>query len=190
MYSGERSVPLWALVETSHVGYGWWGGTLLIFGHGVIDQGQLCPPASGCHALRCLVHFCIRKKGPILCLRIPVLQSKQVIFIRSTPAYLRWFADQTRSKYDEPTLYRRPPRCTIAQHTTCGERDHPRPFLTGWKTYPAHQDLSERTRSTPLYVRQIYALPHQGQLIADPSIFPEQERARVDRLSSVNGALS
>ena len=31
------------------------GGTLLILGHGVIGQGQLCPLARGCHALRCLV---------------------------------------------------------------------------------------------------------------------------------------
>ena len=27
------------------------GGTLLILGHGVTGQGQLCPPARGCHAL-------------------------------------------------------------------------------------------------------------------------------------------
>ena len=31
------------------------GGTLLILGHVVKGQGQLCPPARGCHALRCLV---------------------------------------------------------------------------------------------------------------------------------------
>ena len=31
------------------------GETLLILGHRVIGQGQLCPPARGCHALRCLV---------------------------------------------------------------------------------------------------------------------------------------
>ena len=31
------------------------GKNLLIFFHGVIGQGQLCPPARGCHALRCLV---------------------------------------------------------------------------------------------------------------------------------------
>ena len=31
------------------------GGTLLILGHGVIGQGQLCPPARGCYALCCLV---------------------------------------------------------------------------------------------------------------------------------------
>ena len=34
------------------------GETLLIFGHGVIGQGQLCPPARGCHALRYLVSIC------------------------------------------------------------------------------------------------------------------------------------
>ena len=53
--------------------------------------------------------------------------------IRSTPTYLRCIAVQTRSKYDQPTLYRRPPRCTPAQHTTRGERDHPRPFFNRLK---------------------------------------------------------
>ena len=33
------------------------GGTLFILGHGVKGQGQLCPPARGCHALRCLVIY-------------------------------------------------------------------------------------------------------------------------------------
>ena len=33
------------------------GGTLLIRGHMVKGQGQLCHPARGCHALRCLVFF-------------------------------------------------------------------------------------------------------------------------------------
>ena len=50
-----------------------------------------------------------------------------------SPTYLRCIADQTRSNYDQPTLYRRPPRCTPAQHTTCGERDHPRPFFNRLK---------------------------------------------------------
>ena len=53
--------------------------------------------------------------------------------IRSTPTYSRCIADQTRSKYDQLTLYRRPPRYTPAQHTTCGERDHPRPFFNRLK---------------------------------------------------------
>ena len=114
---------------------------------------------------------------------------KQVNSIRSNPTYLRYIADQTRSKYDQPTLYRRPPRCTPAQHTTCGERDHPDHFSTGRKTDPAHHDLSERAQPTPLYFRPTYALPDQGPLIADPPIFPERERAGVDRLSGVNGPL-
>ena len=88
--------------------------------------------SSWCYS-RFLIHFSIHKKWPILCFRIPVLQSKQVILIRSTPTYIRCIADQTRSKYDQPTLYRRPPRTTPAQHTTCGERDHPRPFFNRLK---------------------------------------------------------
>ena len=54
-------------------------------------------------------------------------------FIPLSPTYLRCIADLTRSKYDQPTLYRRPPRFTPAQHTTCGERDHPRPFFNRLK---------------------------------------------------------
>ena len=131
----------------------------------------------------------MRRNWPILCLRTPVLQSKHIILIRSTPAYLRCIADQPRSKYDQPTLYHLPPRCTPAQHTTCGERDHPQPFSIGRKTYPAYRDLSERNRPTPLHFRPTYALPDQGPLISNPSIFPERERAGVDRLSCVNGAL-
>ena len=32
-------------------------GPLFILGRRVIGQGQLCPPARGCHALRCLVYL-------------------------------------------------------------------------------------------------------------------------------------
>ena len=42
---------------------------------------------------------------------------------------------------------------------------------------------------SPLYFGPTYALPDQGPLIADPSIFPERERAGVDRVSGVNGPL-
>ena len=58
---------------------------------------------------------------------------KVAYFVFKAPTYLRCIADQTRSKYDQPTLYRRPPRCTPAQHTTCGERDHPRSFFNRLK---------------------------------------------------------
>ena len=43
---------------------------------------------------------------------------------------------------------------------------------------------------SPLYFRPTYALPDQGPLIADLSIFPERERAGVDRVSGVNGPLN
>ena len=47
--------------------------------------------------------------------------------------YVRCIVDQTRSIYDQPTLYRRLPHCTPAQHTICGERGHPRPFFNRLK---------------------------------------------------------
>ena len=71
--------------------------------------------------------------------KVAYFVQKQVILIRSNPTYLRCIADQTRSKYDQPTLYRRPPRYTPSQHTTCGERDHPRSFfnrLKNWSRSP------------------------------------------------------
>ena len=55
-------------------------------------------------------------------------------------------------------------------------------FLTGRKTYPAHLDLSERARPTPLYFRPTYALPDQGPLIVDPSIFPERRERGLSAL--------
>ena len=79
--------------------------------------------------------FCTQKV-PILCSRIPVLKSGQVVLIRSTPTYLRCIAEKTRSKYDKPTLYRRPPRCIPAQHTTCGEWDHLRLSFNRFKNLP------------------------------------------------------
>ena len=39
---------------------------------------------------------------------------------------------------------------------------------------------------SPLYFRPTYALPDQGPLIADLSVFPERERAGVNRVSGVN----
>ena len=106
---------------------------------------------SSCYS-KFLIHFSIRKKWPTLCLRIPVLQSKQVILIRSTPTYLRCIADQTWLKYYWPTLYRRPPRCIPAQHTTRGERDHPRPFSNRLKTLSRSPPL--RAGPTNLWLGQ------------------------------------
>ena len=81
---------------------------------------------SWCYS-RFLIHFSIRKKW-LFC-------AKASILIRLNPTYLHCIADQTRSKYDQPTPYRRPPRCTPAQHTTSGERDHPRSFFNRFKNW-------------------------------------------------------
>ena len=88
------------------------------------------------------------------------------------------------------TLYRRPPRCIRAQHTTCGERGHPPTiFQLVEKLIPLTTTSQSGPDQSPLYFRLTYALPDQGPLIADPSIFSERERARVDRVSGVNGPL-
>ena len=83
-----------------------------------------------------------------------------------SPTYLRWIADQTRSKYDQPTLYRRPPRYTPAQHTTSGERDHPRPFFNQLKKLiPLTTTSQSGPDQSPLYFRPTYALPDQGRSV-------------------------
>ena len=101
---------------------------------------------------------------PTLCLRIPVLQSKQVILIRSIPTYLRCIADQTRSKYNWPTQYRRPPRCIPAQHTTCGERDHPRPFSNRLKNL-SRSPQPLRAGPTNLWLGQSVLNAREGSLV-------------------------
>ena len=144
--------------------------------------------SSWCYS-RFIIPFSISIKWPILCLRIQDLQSKQVILIRSTPTYLRCITDQTRSKYDQPTLYRHPSCCTPAQHTTFGERDHPWPFFNRLKNLSrSPRPQSGPDHPPPPHFRPTYAIPDQGPLIADPSIFPERERAGVGRLSGLNGA--
>ena len=80
--------------------------------------------------------------------------------------------------------------CTPAQHTTCGERDHPRPFFFRLKnSIPLTPTSQSGPDQSPLYFRPTYALPDEGPLIADPSIFPERKRAGIDRFSGVNGPL-
>ena len=61
--------------------------------------------SSRCYT-RFLIHFFIRKKWPILCLRILVLQSKKVVLIRSTPSNIRCIADQSMTNL----------RCTTDHH--------------------------------------------------------------------------
>ena len=98
---------------------------------------------------RSLIRFSIREKWPIVCLRSPVLQSKQVVLIRSArPTYA---VSPTKPDQNMTNL-----RCTADHHAVPPLNirpvesgiipDH---FSTGWKTYPAHHDLSERARPTP-----------------------------------------
>ena len=135
-------------------------------------------------------HFSIHKKWPILCLKIPVLQSKQVVFNPLKPDLL--------------TLYRRPnpikiwPTYAVPPTTTL----HPRSTYDLWragssptifqpleKLIPLTTTCQSGPDQPPLYFRPTYALPDQGPLIADPSIFRERDRAGVDRVSGVNGPL-
>ena len=126
---------------------------------------------SWCYS-RFLIHFSIRKKWPILCVRIPVLQSKQIILIRSTPTYFRCIADQTQSKYDQPTMFRQQPRCTSAQHMIFWEQNHPRPFFNRLKNLSRSPwPLRAGPTNPPCMFWPIYALLDQDPLIADPSIF-------------------
>ena len=67
--------------------------------------------------------------------KVAYLVRRQVILICSNPTCLHCIAYQTRSKYDQPTLYCRPSRCSPAQHTTWGERDRPRPFFNQLKNW-------------------------------------------------------
>ena len=190
--------------------------------------------SSWCYSIF-LIHFSTRKKGPLLCLRIPDLQSKQVILrpvhtrhptiprslplwkngrigneqafigesvcwskiqrglvgpalrgrgmngplIRSTPTYLRCIADQadqnmtnlrcTADHHAVPPLNIRPVERGITP-------DH---FSTGWKTYPAHHDLSERARPTTAVFQTNIRSPRSRPARCRSVYF---SRAGVDRL--------
>ena len=102
------------------------------------------------------------------------------------------------------TLYRRPnpikiwPTYAVPPTTTL----YPRSTYDLWRAgssptifqpvenfIPLTTTSQSGTDQPLLYLRPTYALPDQGPLIADPSIFPERERAGVDRVSGVNGPL-
>ena len=58
-------------------------------------------------------------------------------------------------------------------------------FSTGWKLIPLTTTSQNGPGQTPLYFRPKCAFPDQEPLIADPSIFPERERAGVESGSLV-----
>ena len=105
------------------------------------------------------------------------------MLIRSTPTCI---ADQTRSNYDQPTLYRRNhhavPPLNIRPVESGIILDHFQPVK---KLIPLTMTSQSVPDQPTLYFRPTYALLDQGPLIADPSIF--QEGGGVDRLSGVNG---
>ena len=100
-------------------------------------------------------------------------QVKASNFKSHKPDLLTLYRRPNPIKICQTTLYRPPPRCTPAQYTTCGERDHPRHFSNGCKTDPAHHDLSERARPTP-----------EGLLRPNPTClraFKSRSRQRTDQ---------
>ena len=103
------------------------------------------------------------------------------------------------------TLYRRlnpikilptyavPPTTTLFPRSTYDLRragSSPTIFQPVEKLIPLTTTSQSGPDQSPLYFRPTYALPDQGPLIADLSIFPERERAGVDRVSGVNGPLN
>ena len=106
--------------------------------------------------------------------------------ICSTLTYLRCIADQTRSRYDQSTLYRRD-HAVPPLNIRPVESGIPTIFQPLEKLIPLTTTSQSGPDQPPLYFRPTYALPDQGPLIADPSIFPERERAGDYRISGRNG---
>ena len=137
-----------------------------------------------------LIRFFIRKKWPILCLRSSVLQSKQVVLILLSPDLLTLYRRLTPIKI-WPT-YAVPPTTTLYPRSTYDlwrAGSSPTIFQPVEKLIPLTTTSQSGLDQSPLYFRPTYALPDQGPLIADLSIFPERDRAGVDRVSGVNGPL-
>ena len=143
---------------------------------------------SSCYYSRFLIRFSIRKNWPILCLRSS--PDKASIFNPLSPDLL--------------TLYRRlnpikiwpthavPPTTTLYPRSTYDlwrAGSSSTIFQPVEKLIPLTTTSQSGPDQSPLYIKPTYALPDQGPLIADLSIFPERKRAGVDRVSGVNGPL-
>ena len=110
--------------------------------------------------------------------------------INSTPTYLRCIADP--NPITIWLTYAVPPTTTLYPRSTYDlwrAGSSPTIFQPVEKLIPLTMTSQRGPDQPPLYFRPTYALPDQGPLIADPPIFPERERAWVDRLSGVNGPL-
>ena len=140
---------------------------------------------------RFLIHFSIRKKV--------------AYFVFKGSSSLGKARNFNPLNQDLLTLYRRPspikiwPTYAVPPTTTL----YPRSTYNQWSVGSSRRFLQPVEKLIPLtttsqngpdqpllYFRPTYALPDQGPLITDPSIFPERGRRRgVDRLSGVNGPL-
>ena len=89
-------------------------------------------------------------------------------------------------------IYAVPPTTTLYPRSTYDlwrAGSSPTIFQPVEKLIPLTTTSQSGSDQSLLYFRPTYALPDQGPLIADPSIFPEREIAGVDRVSGVNGPL-
>ena len=123
------------------------------------------------------------QKVAYLCLRIPVLQSKQEIFNPLNPYLFTLYCRQNPFKIWPNSLHRRPSRCTPAQHTTNGEQEHPRPFFNRLK------NLSRSPKPLRVDPTNLRCILDQHTLSLIKARFTERERAGVNQLSGVNGPL-
>ena len=135
-----------------------------------------------------LIHLSVRKKWHILCLRIPVLKSKQLVLIRSAPTYLRCIgaqADQNMTNL----------RCTADNHAV--PPLNIRPVESG--IIPT---IFNRLKNLSRSPRLLRAGPTNPRCILDQNTlspikarslpirqFFQRERAGVNRVSGVNGPL-
>ena len=130
------------------------------------------------------------QKRPILCLRISSSPVKASSFNPLKPDLLTLYRRPNPIKI-WPT-YAVPPTTTLYPRSTydlCRAGSSPTIFQPLEKLIPLTTTSQSGPDQPPLYFRPTYALPDQGPLIADPSIFPERERAGVDQVSGVNGPL-
>ena len=135
---------------------------------------------------RCLIRFSLRKQWPILCLTSSPVKASS--FNPLSPDLLTLYRRLNPIKI-WPT-YAVPPTTTLYPRSTYDlwrAGSSPTIFQPVEKLIPFTTTSQSGPDQSPLYFRPTYALPDQGPLIADLSIFPERERAGVDRVSGVNG---
>ena len=137
---------------------------------------------------RFLIRFSIRKKVAYFVFKESSSPVKASSFSPLSPDLLTLHRRLNPIKI-WPT-YAVPPSTTLYPRSTYDlwrAGSSPTIFQPVEKLIPLTTTSQSGPDQSPLYFRPTYALPDQGPLIADLSIFPELERAGVDRDSGVNG---